>query len=414
MNICDIMLFDFVLITFPLTLYLFYVAYNQNICKRENYLFFNITLLLSLYLITRFGVSNFYTPLMIIAVPLIIAYYKKDNLTITLLSMILITYNYTNFKFNIFILLIEYILYYIVYYLFNIKKKNFYYFLIVFIILKIFFSSLMLWQTMHEPIIEIILKVLFLSLMTIIISFFSLILINKGEEIMKYHMSIKKLEREKQIKTSLFKITHEIKNPLAVCKGYLDMLDTKNSVQVEKYIPIIKSEIDRTLVLLQDFLCMNKTKIVKEPMDINLLIEDVVNSFDSIFKQKNIECNLQLIDDEIYINGDYNRLTQVFINIIKNSIEAIDKDCGIINIRTSMENDCFKVTIKDNGCGITSDVMNRISEPFFTTKKNGTGLGVALSKEILNAHKATMEYDSKLGKGTLVTILMPIEKGENV
>ena len=413
MNIFEMILIDFILITFPLTLYLFYIAYNYNICKRENYLCFNITLLLSLYLITEFGVSSFYTPLIIIAVPLIIAYYKKDYLTVTLLSVMMVMYNYTNFNFNIFLLIIEYLLYYIIYFIFNLKNKRFIYFLIVFIVLKIIFSSVMLEQTINEPITEIIFKVLFLGLITLIITTFVLILINKGEDIIKYHMSIKKLEREKQIRTSLFKITHEIKNPLAVCKGYLDMLDTKNNEQVKKYVPIIKSEIDRTLVLLQDFLSINKTKIVKEPMDINLLIEDVIGSFNSIFKEKRIECNLELVDDEIYINGDYNRLTQVFINVIKNSIEAIDKEQGIINIKTSVENNFFRVVIEDNGCGITDDVINRISEPFFTTKQNGTGLGVALSKEILDAHKATMKYNSNLGKGTVVTILIPIEKGES-
>ncbi len=413
MNFFEILLINFILITFPLTLYLFYVAYNTNIGKGENGFVYNITLLTSLFLITKFGVVLHYSSIIIVVAPLIIAYYKKDYFTISLLSVILIIYDYMVYHFNLPLLFIEYILYLALSFFFNSKKEKFPYFLVLLMVLKVLFTIIMLSLTTTNPVGEIVFRTILLGLNALIITIFALILLNKGEDIMKYHMSIKKLEKEKQIRTSLFKITHEIKNPLAVCKGYLDMLDTKDNKQVEKYIPIIKSEIDKTLVLLQDFLCMNKEKFVKEPMDINLLIEDVVDSFESIFKNKKIRCNLCLLDDEIYINGDYNRLTQVFTNIIKNSIEAMDKKDAMIEVKTFIENGYFQTIVEDNGCGINADVLKKISEPFFTTKKNGTGLGVSLSKEILNAHKATMEYNSEEGSWTMVKILIPIEKGAN-
>ena len=118
---------------------------------------------------------------------------------------------------------------------------------------------------------------------------------------------MQKLNKEKNLKLSLFKITHEIKNPIAVCKGYLDMINVKDTDQVERYIPIIKSEIERLLSLLEDFLHINKSNMDLDIMDFNMLIEDTINKLNPILIENNINLNLDIIDDEIFINGDYKR-----------------------------------------------------------------------------------------------------------
>ena len=217
-------------------------------------------------------------------------------------------------------------------------------------------------------------------------------------------MNIKELEKEKQLRTSLFKITHEIKNPIAVCKSYLDMFDINNKDH-ERYIEILKEEMNKILLLLQDFLAMNKIKIEKEILDINLLLEDVVNQFEPVLKEKNIRFKYNICQDEIFVEGDYNRLNQVLINMIKNSIEAIENN-GLIKINYEIS-DNFKIIIEDNGIGITEDELEKIKEPFYTTKKNGTGLGVSLSIEIIKAHNGNIEY-IPLKKGTKVIIELPI------
>ena len=201
------------------------------------------------------------------------------------------------------------------------------------------------------------------------------------DDILKYHMTFKELEQEKQIRLSLFKITHEIKNPLAVCKGYLDMLNPNNKEQCNKYFPIIKEEIDRTLLLLQDFLSVNKIKLDIDILDINLLLEDSLNSLITLLQEKKIKLEFNE-EDEIYINGDYNRLMQVIINIVKNSIESLDGiGDGVIFVKTKIDNKYVCVSFKDNGVGISKENLEKIREPFFTTKPNGTGLGVSLSYE---------------------------------
>ena len=217
-------------------------------------------------------------------------------------------------------------------------------------------------------------------------------------------MNFKELEKETQLRTSLFKITHEIKNPIAVCKSYLDMFDINNK-EHEKYIIILKEEMDKILMLLQDFLAMNKIKIQKEILDINLLLEDIIQQYEPILKEKNIKFEYDICQDEVFIEGDYNRLNQVLINMIKNSIEAIEVN-GIIKLNYELGKN-FKIIIEDNGIGIPDNELEKIKEPFYTTKKNGTGLGVSLSIEIINAHNGNIKYE-QLEKGTRVEIELPI------
>ena len=116
-----------------------------------------------------------------------------------------------------------------------------------------------------------------------------------------------------------------------------------------------------------------------------------------------------LVDDDIYILGDYNRLMQVLMNVIKNSIEAIPSEkAGNISIKTDINNNNFYLEISDNGVGIKDEVLKKIGEPFFTTKVNGTGLGVSLSKQIIKAHDGIIYYENNTMGGTSVKIFLPI------
>ena len=115
-----------------------------------------------------------------------------------------------------------------------------------------------------------------------------------------------------------------------------------------------------------------------------------------------------LKDDEIYINGDYNRLVQVFINLLKNSCEA--SNVSKIKIWSKVSNDQIKIYIEDNGLGMDKETLSKIKEPFYTTKARGTGLGVSLSDEIISAHCGVLNYSSKPGKYNLATVILPIEK----
>lgn len=216
-----------------------------------------------------------------------------------------------------------------------------------------------------------------------------------------------KIKEENKLKNSLFKLTHEIKNPIAVCKGYIDMINLDNLDKTKKYIEIIKSELDRSLNVMNDFMDYSKIKINKEIFDMNILLEDLYESFNLLLKGKNIKLNYNNKYEEIYLNGDYDRLKQVFINIIKNSIESINNN-GIINIDVSIVDNNLKIIISDNGIGMDKETLNNIYDMFYTTKKTGTGLGVSLSNEIITSHSGKMLYESTENIGTKCIVTIPL------
>ena len=407
MKIFDTMILDAILISLPLTIYLLYLAYTKTFNNKENNLLIVVTIFSVLYLLFKYTTPLYLNmPFMIINIPLIIAYLKNSKSSIIITSTIMVIYYYNFYQGFLFIIVLEYILYYLFY--LRISKKI-YNFLALFILLKIVITvilmSYMNYQfTIYIP--EILIEVIYLY----IISYAVIMLVEKTEEVLKLHMNIKEIKQNEQIHTSLFQITHEIKNPIAVCKGYLDMFDENNSEHFKKYIPILKDEINRTLLLLEDFLAMNKVKINKDIIDINLLIEEVIQNINMLCKKNNIKLTSKLIDDDIYINADYNRLTQVFINILKNSVEAIPKNKeGIISINEKLKNNQIIITIKDNGEGMNKEVLDKIKEPFYTTKSKGTGLGVSLSNQIIKAHEGALNYESKEKEYTKVIITLPIK-----
>lgn len=410
MNLFDLIILNIVLLAFPIMLWLFYITYNKNIGKEELDLLFDFSLITSLYLIIKFGKDNpFLNILIVINIPLFMAYFKKRPSTALLISIMIIIHSYYSFNNSILILILilEYGLYYIIYLLFNNRKFS----IILISILKIinYIIFVLFFYYYRQFNFYIILNLIIAILETILITFIIISLCSKIEDIIKYHMSLKELEQEKQFRMSLFRITHEIKNPIAVCKGYLDMFNVNDIKHSQKYIPILKEEIERTLILLQDFLCMTKIQIESELVDIILVLEDVLDNFIPIFKEKKINYEFNLLESDSYIYGDYNRITQVFINIIKNAIEATENKIEKkIIIKVEIINEEIKINIIDNGEGFTKEQLLRLGEPFFTTKQNGTGLGISLSQEIIKAHNGIIKYNSEVNKGTTVSIIIPI------
>ena len=102
---------------------------------------------------------------------------------------------------------------------------------------------------------------------------------------------------------------------------------------------------------------------------------------------------------------------QAILNILTNAVQSI-KDTGTIRIKTLLDNNDLKIMISDTGCGISEENINKITDPFFTTKEpgEGTGLGLAITQSIIDEHKGSLDFESKVGQGTSVYISLPIEK----
>jgi len=399
-----------VYILFPLTVYIIYTAYVRNLDKKEKRLFLELSLYSSLYMLIRYGVmfKTIY-PALLFNIPLVISFIKNQKICSIFISIILICFNYYKLHFSLLMLIFEYIIYFIIYLVFDKSKNRNIDIINGFIVVR---TLSMIYQTIfyimpNAAYLEIVSYVLFSSLLFSILSYIIVIIIDKSENIVNYNSTLNELNREKEIRESLFKITHEVKNPLAVCRGYLDMLDSQKRKEYHKYVPIISNEINRTLNLMDDFLDYTKVKVAKEDTDLYLLLDEIKDEIKPLLKNNNIEAKFNIPDDELYMDLDYNRIKQVFINIFKNSIEA-KKDSMEITLSVFSKDDLVTIKVSDNGIGMDKDTLERIGENFFTTKRNGTGLGVSLSKEIISLHSGKMYYKSVKGKGTDVYIELPI------
>ena len=164
------------------------------------------------------------------------------------------------------------------------------------------------------------------------------------EKVQNLNKTLKLLEKDKKIKDALFKLTHEIKNPLAVCKGYLEIIDIDKKEKSEKYINIMREEIDRSLNIMSDFIQFNKIKIEKKKTNINKLLEDIYSSFTIVAKTNNIKIDytkeeklllksLLEIPINIKVKQDISSIKEV-LNYIKkiNKIPEIKKPYALVHI----------------------------------------------------------------------------------
>lgn len=394
-----------ILVTFPLLIYDYFVIYSQNMKRKKRSIVLKLILYSSLYL-AMFYTKNipFNYRFVSIIIPLILTYLYKEKFTSIVINIIIINYtiNYLNYN-----MISTFMLFFLLYLNFNkyIKSnKNDNIFINNTIILVAMFqiantimnySKMFLIDNIHSFIIfTIIIKIL---------NYF----LSESKNVINLHMNLKEFEKDKNMKINLFKITHEIKNPLAVIKGYLSMFDVNNKEKSIKYIKIIKSEVNRSLNLLSDFMEFTKIKINTNNVIFNDLMDDIKEVLIPFFNAKNVKYNFN-IEANIEINIDYNRIKQVLINVIKNAVEACPNNMGLVSTTIFKDKDYLYIFVKDNGSGMDKDTLDNILVPFFTTKENGTGLGVSLSKEIILSHKGEISYDSILGKGTTCKITLPL------
>lgn len=394
-----------ILVTFPLLIYDYFVIYSQNMKRKKRSIVLKLILYSSLYL-AMFYTKNipFNYRFVSIIITLILTYLYKEKFTSIVINIIIINYtiNYLNYN-----MISTFMLFFLLYLNFNkyIKSnKNDNIFINNTIILVAMFqiantimnySKMLLIDNIHSFIIfTIIIKIL---------NYF----LSESKNVINLHMNLKEFEKDKNMKINLFKITHEIKNPLAVIKGYLSMFDVSNKEKSIKYIKIIKSEVNRSLNLLSDFMEFTKIKINTNNVIFNDLMDDIKEVLIPFFNAKNVKYNFN-IEANIEINIDYNRIKQVLINVIKNAVEACPNNMGLVSTTIFKDKDYLYIFVKDNGSGMDKDTLDNILVPFFTTKENGTGLGVSLSKEIILSHKGEISYDSILGKGTTCKITLPL------
>jgi len=203
-------------------------------------------------------------------------------------------------------------------------------------------------------------------------------------------------------------IAHEIRNPLTAIKGFLQLMKHEDSSN-KRYIDIMFAEMDRIEMILGELLVLAKPQVdVHIEQDLQTIVLDVVTLIYPQALMHNIEVVTRVTGRALRVACDGNQLKQVFINFLKNAIEAMPQG-GIITIEMgAYDQEQLRVRFIDEGCGIPEERLARLCEPFYTTKEKGTGLGLMVSKKIIENHRGRMEVSSRVGVGTTVDVYLPL------
>lgn len=205
-------------------------------------------------------------------------------------------------------------------------------------------------------------------------------------------------------------IAHEIRNPITTLKGFTQLLKATASEETLKYLNVIDDEITRMESILSEMLFLSKpTTFEKEAILLNSLLSDIIQVFYPKATQESISIHEKgNFDEEFWILGDEGKLKQVILNLFKNGLEAMQTG-GILSIGLeSDEQDKVSVVIQDTGKGMDESQLSQVFMPYFTTRPEGTGLGLPFVLKTVEDHDGKISVSSELGKGTKFIITFPI------
>lgn len=203
-------------------------------------------------------------------------------------------------------------------------------------------------------------------------------------------------------------VAHEIRNPLTSLRGFTQLLKAKNE-EHGTFFDIMLTELDRINFIVNEFMVVAKPQVIYfEDKDIGLILRSVMMLLDTQAIMHNVQMVYELEAGLPLIRCDENQLKQVFINVLKNAIEAMPNG-GEIKLEAGKgDSGAIRIRFIDQGKGIPEEHIPKLGEPFYTTKETGTGLGLMVSYKIIEAHRGVMNITSELNHGTTVEILLPI------
>ncbi|MDN4524782.1 PAS domain S-box protein [Fictibacillus fluitans] len=201
-------------------------------------------------------------------------------------------------------------------------------------------------------------------------------------------------------------VAHEIRNPLTSIKGFLQLLESQAQDHNE-YYEIMLSEIDRINSIVSEFMVLAKPQVMNlVPTNLTQLLSHVISLLEAQAILMNVQIHFHADDDLPMVSSADSQLKQVFINLLKNSIEAMPEG-GNIYISVRQEEDQLSVVFTDEGCGIPKDMLPSLGEPFYTTKEKGTGLGLMVCYKIIENHGGSIRVTSEVGQGSTFTVTLP-------
>jgi PAS domain S-box-containing protein len=205
------------------------------------------------------------------------------------------------------------------------------------------------------------------------------------------------------------RVAHEIRNPLISIGGFARRLEKKLTDDTREYARIIVNEVSRLENILKEILGFVKSsKIVKRSLNINDLLNNIIDFISPETHEKQNRIVNELSEKPLMTIIDHDRIKEAILNIITNALQATDH--GTITIKTRQEDNEAVIELSDTGCGIKQEDIKSIFNPFFTTKSQGTGLGLAVTHKIIQEHNGKIKVESVWGGGTAFRIYLPLER----
>ncbi len=209
----------------------------------------------------------------------------------------------------------------------------------------------------------------------------------------------------------LSKFTHELRNPLTSLYSTVQFIEMQHPETKEfKYWSNLTSDLEYMNQLLTDLSDFSKSENMRfQTFSLSALLSQVSLSFAATVANTQVEYTSK-IDPSIHqITGDKTKLQEVFLNLLKNAFDAASPD-KTIYLKADSDRENIHITVQDTGCGISSEQLPTIFEPFVTYKKEGSGLGLAICQKIIHAHGGTISVESTVGTGTRFIISLPIHQ----
>ena len=282
--------------------------------------------------------------------------------------------------------------------------------------IRIGFSS----KDIH-PILSQIKKNVFLSILSFLvlgISAITLIWVNQNRHLRRLREMEDRIQRAERLSSLghlAAGVAHEIRNPLNAIGIGLQRLKREFSPQEEaskeeytSFTDLIFKEVRRVNGIIEQFLTLSRPfQLNRKPTSLRELLKNMVSLFEGEAASRKVRIETEMNTELPLLNMDGEKLTQAFLNIMKNGVQAMEEG-GVLRIETHCLRDRAEVVLSDSGSGIPPDQMEKIFNYYYTTKEDGLGLGLPIAHRIVEAHGGQLKVESHVGKGTKVTVTLPI------
>jgi PAS domain S-box-containing protein len=239
------------------------------------------------------------------------------------------------------------------------------------------------------------------------------VLLRDITEVSRLEAQLRRSDKLAALGTLSAGVAHEVKNPLHALGLNLHLLQAElvpgppDGNAVSGYLDVLRSELQRLHRIVENFLRFAKPSVPEiKPVDIAALVERVLGlvAFEAADDSVGIETHLD--PDLARIPGDEGQLSQVFLNVVINALQAMP-DGGSLTVTTRRDGDWAEVAVKDTGAGIAEAVLPHVFDPYFTTHPGGVGLGLAIAHRIVQGHQGSLDVQSHVGSGTTMIIRLP-------